>query len=225
MQYVMKLVPRRSALIGVMALLSCDSAAMAAPLDAQSCQRIKSEAQALEQMGVRDTIAKGPVAGRSLPAAQLEKVKQLIVLDSQLRFRCASERPFILLREEPPEDPADVAANSATLDASAPGITLPPGTTVPPVVAKKPKSPVKPIAKQITPASAPATVPVPAAVGATPAMAAAPVIQAKPKSKPKPKTEDAYRPPPAKEVAEPAAIQAPLPPVKAAKPAVPAVKE
>jgi hypothetical protein len=225
MQHVMKPVPRRTALISVMTLLSAGSAALGAPLDAQSCQRIRTEVQSLEKMGVRDTIAKGPAAGRSLPAAQLEKVKQLIGLDSQLRFRCPSERPFINLKEEPPEDPADAAANSATLDASAPGITLPPGTTVPAVVTKKLKPVVKPVANQAAPASAPATVPVPAAVGATPAMTAAPVIQAKPKPKPKPKTEDAYRPPPVKEVSEPAAIQAPSPQAKPAKPVVPAAKE
>jgi hypothetical protein len=194
----------------------------AAPLDPESCQRIKNEVQALEQIGIRDIVGRGPAAARTLQAAQLEKVKQLMGLDGQLRFRCPADRPFVTLKEEPPDDPADAAANTATLDASAPGITLPPGTTVP---AAKPKQAVKSAPKPSVkaPSTTTSTIPPPAsppsAVGATPAMTTAPAAAPKPKPKPKPKVEDAYRPPAT--ATEPAAAAPSAAPaqVKSAKPA------
>jgi hypothetical protein len=126
--------------------------AVAAPLDPEACAKLKTSVAELEGQGVRDVLMRGPGARRSLDAGQVAKVRQLMDLDGQVRFRCVGERPFVALREEPPEDPAEAAALKGTIDSSTPGITLPPGATVgePKVAPIKPVRPAQPTATAAT---------------------------------------------------------------------------
>lgn len=211
-----------AALAASLALFSAAGAAK--PLDTEICQRIKTDIQGLEQQGVRELLAKGAQTAKSLQAAQLEKIRTLMDLDGQARFRCG-ERSFVTLKEEPPEVPDDPAAAPATIDGSTPGITLPPGAQsigpVVPPVKRRPPPPAKAKAPPATPAKAAAPAPAPAKAAASqppvtpaktkaakpaapdvPADAAATAPAAKPKAPTpptkkaeKPKSDDAYRPP------------------------------
>lgn len=126
---------------------------MAKPLDAETCQRLKGDVQGLEQQGIRDLMAKGPQSARSLTAPQLEKIRLLMDLDGQVRFRCG-ELPAIKLKDEPPEEPQEAGAAPATLDSSTPGITLPPGAepvgAVVPPIKRRPPPPAAAAAKPTT---------------------------------------------------------------------------
>ncbi len=204
-----------------LALAVTAATAIAKPLDAESCQRIKTDVQTLEQQGIRDLMSKGATTAKSLAAPQLEKIRTLMDLDGQARFRCG-ERSFVTLKEEPPEEPAEAGAAPATIDNTTPGITLPPGAqtvgpVVPPVKRRPPPPPAKaaaPAAKE--PAAAKATAPAtpvktaPAAPKAKAPAETAPAKAAtatetpaapapKPKAPPakkveKQKADDAYRP-------------------------------
>lgn len=183
--------------------------ATAKPLDADTCARIKGDIQGLEQQGIRDLMAKGPQTAKSLNTGQLEKIRTLMDLDGQARFRCG-ERAFITLKEEPPEEPQDAGAAPASIDNATPGITLPPGAqSIGPVVPPVKRRPPPPLAKAAAPAKAAAGVkaapPKAKAAAALPAAPAAatetappPVPKAKsppPKKVDKSKSDDAYRPP------------------------------
>jgi hypothetical protein len=153
---------------GPLVLVLVVPGASAAPLDADACQRIRNDVQALEKDGIRDLVSRGPQTGRGLAGAQLDKVRQLLDFDGQLRFRCAGA-PIVALKEEPPqEEPAEAAAGQPLIDSATPGITLPAGGVVPPV---KPKAP-------------PSAAPKASAAGASPPV---------PKVKKKP-VDDAFRP-------------------------------
>jgi hypothetical protein len=89
----------------------------ATPLDQEACAKLKVERDALEQAGVRNTMAKGPQwAKANLPADKLEQVQRLIELESQLLFRCSGQRLIEL--------PASVEADPA---AAGPGEDAPEG--------------------------------------------------------------------------------------------------
>lgn len=191
----------------LLALGATTGVAAAKPLDADTCQRIKGEIQALEQQGIRDLIAKGPQTAKTLDATKLDKIRSLLDLDGQSRFRCG-DRAFVTLKEEPPEDPQEAGTAPATIDNSTPGITLPPGAqSVGPIVPPVKRRPPPPAAKTSAPAKAAAQSPsapakAKAAAPATPAAAsdAVPAPAPKPKAPPakkaeKAKSDDAYRPP------------------------------
>jgi hypothetical protein len=165
-------------------MMACAPASTAAPLDAATCLRLKAEVQGLEREGVRETLARGPQSGRALGQSQLEKVRLLMDLDGQIRFRCGGA-PFVALKEEPKEEPGEAETGQPPIDAATPGITLPAGGVVPPV---------KPRPAAVPPEVKPVAIPTGAAV---------------PKSKKKP-ADDAYRPPSAP-VAPKAAPSAPGP--------------
>ncbi len=131
----------------IAAVLACfvPQTLSAKPLDAETCQRLKGDVQGLEQQGIRDLMAKGPQTARSLNAAQLDKIRMLMDLDGQVRFRCG-ELPAIKLKDEPPEEQVEAGAAPATIDNATPGITLPPGAeavgaVVPPIRRRPPATP------------------------------------------------------------------------------------
>ncbi len=79
--------------------------ASAAPLDADSCGRLKSDLSSLEAAGVRADMAKGPADAKArLPQARLQQIARLIEIEGQLRFRCPLDKPFVVLKEPPPEE-------------------------------------------------------------------------------------------------------------------------
>lgn len=98
---------RKSAsILTVLLAVACGAAlpARSASLDADSCNRLKTEQDALEKGGVRASMAKGPEwAKANLAPDKLEEIRRTIELDEQLLFRCAG-KPLVVL---PPEaDPA-----------------------------------------------------------------------------------------------------------------------
>lgn len=208
-------------LSALLALVAMPAVAHTKPLDAETCQRIKTDIQSLEQQGIRDLMAKGATTAKSLAAPQLEKIRTLMDLDGQARFRCG-ERSFVTLKEEPPEEPAEAGAAPAAIDNATPGITLPPGAqsvgpVVPPVKRRPPPPPAKaaaPATKEPAAPKAPAsatpaktapaapkakapaeTAPAKAATAAETPAAPAPKPKAPPAKKvEKQKADDAYRP-------------------------------
>jgi len=74
---------------GGTALLMPLTAALAAPLDNETCAMLRNERQQLEAAGVRESMAKDPLwSAANLPPARLNDIKRLIELDEQITFRC-----------------------------------------------------------------------------------------------------------------------------------------
>ena len=206
----------------VVAVAFMSPVALARPLEAEACAKLKTDLTALDEQGVRAFLDKGPEAAKSSGREQIRQVRQYFDLLGQVRFRCPLDAPLVTLRPEPPEDPLEGVSASAPIEAGTPGITLPPGVaaaTVAPLAAKAvaPKVKAAPKKAAAVPASgAPAptsTVPTPTAPAPTApqtAPAAAPV-----KAKPKPKVDDALRPAPPAAAAIPAPPAAPAAPSKA----------
>lgn len=202
--------------VALLALVA-STVVIAKPLDAETCQRLKGDVQGLEQQGIRDLMAKGPQTAKSLNATQLDKIRMLMDLDGQVRFRCG-EMPAIKLKDEPPEEPQEAGAGPATLDNSTPGITLPPGAepvgaVVPPIKRRPPP----PAASAAKPAAAPPA-------NAKVAPAAQPAAPA-----PKPQSPPAKAAPPsgaekAKTAAQPASTDGKTPAPAPAPKATPAKK-
>lgn len=190
------------------------ASATAGPLPPEQCTGLATALDQLDKAGVKALLEKGPAATRtSLTRDQRDSLRTYLNMLGEMRFRCPNEAPFVTLKQEPPEDPAETSAAAAPIEAGSPGITLPPGVAaavLAPVAPKKPAVPKaaektaepKPAKKQ-APAKAVATPPAQAAPAAKPADAkptppvAAPVPQqaaAKPKPAAKPKVDDALRP-------------------------------
>ena len=177
----------------------------AKPLAPEICANIKSEIGELEGKGVRNAMAKGPAAARSMSAEQLAGVRRLLDLDSQSIFRCPLDRPYASLRDEPPEEKdvtepepgsGGVAVPTAAAAAAAAKAAQPQTGQTKTAPAKKAVAAPPPPAKVTPPAK---TVPVPAAptAAATAPVPPAPTPVAAPptKARPKPKSPDAYTPP------------------------------
>ena len=207
--------------------------ALAGPLDPETCTKIKADVAILEAEGVRDVFARGAAARAVLDQTKLRKVKQLMDYDGQLRFRCASDRPFVVLRDEPPEDPVEAAQLTAPIDGSAAGITLPAEPTVAPIKPQKPVPPAETaagvvaagvVAGAAAKAVAVAKTAPPKANAAPPvaaqpaAAAAAPAAVPKPKSKAAAPVPSAAAATPAPVAAQPAAAAAPATPPAKPKP-------
>jgi hypothetical protein len=79
-------------------------AALATPLDADACNKLQTERQSLNVLGVDKYIAKGADwAKANLNAADLNLVKRYLDVYEQLKFRCEKVIPVI----EPPDEPDD----------------------------------------------------------------------------------------------------------------------
>jgi hypothetical protein len=83
------------ALAGSMALglwVGGSGAGAAEPLDKDSCARLAVERQSLVNMGVENTMAKGPEwAKANLSGANLDLIKRFLVVSEQIKFRCRTE--------------------------------------------------------------------------------------------------------------------------------------
>jgi hypothetical protein len=186
--------------------------AMAAPLDAAGCAAATAELQALEGQGLRTLYEQGAAAAKSNASReQLERMRRYIDLLGVTRFRCPSEQPFVTLRPEPTEDPAEAAALNAPIEAGAAGVTLPAGAqaVVAPVRPKRP-APAKAEAGATTPPAKPTAPPRPKPA---PAKTAAPPAE--------PKTPPAGAQPSAKAAAVSAAAKPPVEGAKAPPPSPP----
>jgi len=87
--------------------------ASAAPLDADTCAKLKAEQTQLEDAGAGHNMAKGPQwAKANLAPDKIEQVRRLIELEELLLFRCTG-RSLVTLPPEPDPDPAAASAEPA----------------------------------------------------------------------------------------------------------------
>jgi|GEM_PF-5329013 len=92
--------------IATAGLLLATLAARGAPLDKESCAKLKAEEAELEQAGVRASMSRGPEwAKNNLAPAQLAQIRRLIEVEEQLLFRCHG-KPLVSLPKDPDPDPA-----------------------------------------------------------------------------------------------------------------------
>lgn len=97
------------------AILATGAYARAAPLDTETCSKLKVEQAQLENSGVGHNMAKGPEwAKANLAPDKIEQIRRLIELEEQLLFRCTG-RSLVNLPPEPEPDPA-VAAPADTAE-------------------------------------------------------------------------------------------------------------
>lgn len=91
--------------------------ARAAPLDADTCARVKGEHEQLEKAGASQDMAKGPAwAKANLAPVQLEQVRRFIELEQLILFRCRG-KSLVDLTPEPESDGAGKAkADKAKAD-------------------------------------------------------------------------------------------------------------
>lgn len=178
-------------------VLALAAPALARPLDAEACAKLKTQRDALAASGTREAFKQAPPARRLRVLEEpAQRMRTLIELDGQLRFRCRIDLPIQTLRPELLAETPDsvdgepapkvanvtaarqkaVAARKAALAAEKTGATAAgPGTPVP---VKRKTATVKPDS------SAPAT---------TGSVAADPPV--KPRPKPAVKSEDSYHAP------------------------------
>lgn len=186
-------------------MLLASFAARSAPLDQETCTKLKAEQTFLEKVGARSGMGKGPEwAKANLPSDRLEQIRRLIELDEQVLFRC-SGKPLVELPKDVDNDaptPDTDAKDAAAKDAGKGG------------AAKAAKAAGVPAEKKGAAPSKKAAVPPGAKEAATEAAVAKPAPKgaataAKPKSKskPKPKPDDAYKPPAAEAGSNPFAGQ------------------
>lgn len=165
-------------------------AAVAKPLDAEACGRLKLQRDALESSGIRSAIReKPPMQPTKNLDERAQRISALIQIDGQLRFRCNMELPIATLKPETLVDVPDTVDGEPIVPAvprKRPAVAIDPvggagvaGTPAP----KRPKTA--------------ATTATGSAVG--PDKAAAPdapdAVAVKPRPKPKPKSDDAFRAP------------------------------
>jgi hypothetical protein len=170
----------------------------AEPLDAATCGLLKGEQTALEQAGVRNSMAKGPEWARAnLGADKLQDIRRLMHLDEQLLFRCAGHN-LVDLPDEADADPAAGAADGKEADKD--------GKSSKDDAAKR-APPLKPSKAQSEAAAKPKAAP-PSKQGQVKAgPAETQAAKPKPKPKPKEKVDDAYKPPPVDPKVDPFANQ------------------
>jgi hypothetical protein len=128
----------------ILALASLNASAN--PLDEQSCQRLRTERQALTVLGIDKHVEKGASwAKERLTVADLNLVKRYLDVYEQIKFRCEK----IVALVEPDEKDEDDDDHDAA------------GGALPPLPERKGPQPVKssavPAASPATPAVSPAT--------------------------------------------------------------------
>jgi hypothetical protein len=71
------------------AALCASSAATAQTLDAETCQKLRTERDALLRDGIKENMQKGPAwAQQNLSAEQIGLIRHFIGLDERILFRC-----------------------------------------------------------------------------------------------------------------------------------------
>ena len=100
--------------------------AIAAPLDADACARLKLQKDALVTAGARNDLGKSSQEPPAQMAPErLQRIRTLMDVEGQLRFRCMMELPIATLKPEPVEDPADTSDAPAAGKAAAPKDAVP----------------------------------------------------------------------------------------------------
>lgn len=118
---------RKSGLLVTGALIATSLHAWAAPLDAETCTRLKGEQAGLEKAGVRNSMDKGPQwAKANLAPERLVDIKRLIEIDEQLLFRCQGGGTLVQL---PPDidDPAAAPKDDDKSEGETPSAPPAPG--------------------------------------------------------------------------------------------------
>jgi len=176
--------PLRAAILATSAIAA--TLAVAAPLDPESCARLKSELSGLAT--ARADYAKGAAwAKANLPPARLSEVDRFLRTEEQYLFRCPQPKRQIAAEED--DDTADAKAApdaKAKPKVKTKSAEAKPSTEAGTEPAAKPKPKPKPKPAVAEGGSAPATSPGPSADAAT--------APAKPRPKPKPKADDAFSP-------------------------------
>jgi hypothetical protein len=102
----------------------------AAPLDADTCEKVKVEHGQLEQAGIEQDLAKGAAWGKAnLAADRLAQVRRFIELEEQLLFRCRN-KTLVHLPPEPEAAPG-ADADKQDKDKDKDGADAKPGTPAP----------------------------------------------------------------------------------------------
>lgn len=200
----------RTLLCSAVALLLALQDLRAAPLDADTCNKLDAERLQLEFAGARTNMTKGPGWAKSvkLSTEALNQVRRLIDVDAQLLFRCSGGGLVSLPTDLPDPDPATAlqfgedgkeTPEQAAPSKAAPATKAKPDSTkkaatTPPTKAPDAKGP--PANKDQPAKKAPADKAKAPGDKAKAEKAAAP--QAKePAPKAKAKADDAFKPPPA----------------------------
>ena len=196
--------------------------AVAAPLDKETCDKLKLEQGQLEQDGVRANMAKGPEwAKGNLKPEQLEQIHRIIEVDGQLLFRC-NGRPLVTLPkdlDEPREDgseppkPKEENALQPAPEQPTPGkaaATDKAAATAKPATTEKAATTDKTPARKAKGLSGAKEQGAAASAAASGIKAKAnPKANAKANLKAKSKADDAYKPPPTDPLADPFANKQP----------------
>ncbi|RTL69975.1 MAG: hypothetical protein EKK41_13240 [Hyphomicrobiales bacterium] len=175
-----------AAVVATGLLAVAPGAAHAAPLDPESCAKLKVQLEEIEKTGARDNLARGPEwAKANLTADKLEDVRRLIETDEQLLFRCPGRHLVNLpLEPDPPPPPPAPEEKKADGEQKAEAPKPPPAEKK---AAERPKK--EPPQKKATP-----KVPADGSVDGDPAAKPAPKAKSAQKQKSKGK-DDAFKPP------------------------------
>lgn len=162
----------------------------AKPLDAETCERLKSERDGLEAAGTRSALSEQPPS-RPMKALdeRSQRIAKLIQLDGVLRFRCGLDLPISSLKPELLVEVPDAVDGEAVVKPvprkpAAKKAKAPPATDQ-----ANPANAVAPASQRTKSAASKATEK-PAV--ASPEAAEVPTMKARPKVKAK--VDDAYRP-------------------------------
>jgi hypothetical protein len=91
-------------LVVLLAAVAAISQARAAPLDADTCNKLKIEQDELENAGVERNMAKGPEWAKvNLTPEKIEQVRRFIELEELILFRCRG-KTLVTLPAEPESD-------------------------------------------------------------------------------------------------------------------------
>lgn len=98
---------RTSRVVVAAVALVVPAVAWGAALDADSCAKLKSEQEAMEKAGLKETVSRGPEwAKANLPSEKFNEIKRWIEVDEQLLFRCPGRHLVNLpLDPDPPPPP------------------------------------------------------------------------------------------------------------------------
>jgi hypothetical protein len=139
----------RLPMIGLLLGLSLlPGAALAVPLDKETCTKLKAEHLTLTQAGIKETMAKGPEwAASNLSAEQIGQIKRFLSLEEDIRFRCdvAKARPEAAAKAGKRRRTAQGAADAAPAPAAAAEGSVP---AAKPKTAKAAKAAKAPAAKE-----------------------------------------------------------------------------
>jgi hypothetical protein len=194
-----------STLVMLAALGAALTEVRAAPLDAESCGKLKVEQGQLEDAGVEQDMAKGAEwAKANLGLEKLQRVQRFIEIEEQLLFRCRSKTIVSLTPEKDQDDDKDDNDDKDDKDGKDDAAKAGAGQAK----AADPKQKQQPAGKPVaTPRKQePAKSPKPSAKAAV-REPAEPGVTSIEKRPPKAKVDDAYKAPPPDPSVDPFANQ------------------